>query len=152
MEMPLPIGADMVMHSQVVPDEDAFGTEVVDNDRLAHIVYVLSAFRSLMSDLLVSRLDLAYALATSHEFHVTARIYILRNTESKRKLLAASSSCGAILKEQNWNYKLPSSDGRCTEVILKPAITQEQVYVVADLQMNSVTIEIQMSEVYFQSF
>ncbi|MCO5612323.1 hypothetical protein L7F22_066589 [Adiantum nelumboides] len=61
-EMPLQIGADMVMHSQVVPDEDAFGTEVADSDRLAHIVHVLSAFGSLMSDLLVSRPDLAYAV------------------------------------------------------------------------------------------
>ncbi|MCO5580600.1 hypothetical protein L7F22_034470 [Adiantum nelumboides] len=61
-EMPLPVGADMVMHSQVVPDEDAFGTEVADSDKLAHIVHVLSAFGSLMSDLLVSRPDLAYAI------------------------------------------------------------------------------------------
>ncbi|MCO5548306.1 hypothetical protein L7F22_001763 [Adiantum nelumboides] len=61
-ETPLPVGADMVMHNQVVPDEDAFGTEVADRDRLAHIVHVLSAFTSLMSDLLVSRRDLAYAV------------------------------------------------------------------------------------------
>ncbi|MCO5562310.1 hypothetical protein L7F22_015936 [Adiantum nelumboides] len=61
-DMPLPNDDDMVMHSQVVPDEDAYGTEVADKDRLAHIVHVLSTFRSLMSDLLVSRPDLAYAI------------------------------------------------------------------------------------------
>ncbi|MCO5612539.1 hypothetical protein L7F22_066807 [Adiantum nelumboides] len=47
---------------QMVPDEDAFGTEVADRDRLAHIVHVSSAFGSLMCDLLVSRPDLAYAV------------------------------------------------------------------------------------------
>ena len=60
-DMPLPDDADMVMHGQVVP-EDAYGTEVADRDRLAHIVHVSSAFGSLMSDLLVSRPDLAYAV------------------------------------------------------------------------------------------
>ena len=60
-EMPLPDDADMVMHGQVVP-EDAYGTEVADKDRLAHIVHVSSAFGSLMSDLLVSRPDLAYTV------------------------------------------------------------------------------------------
>ena len=60
-EMPLPDDADMVMHGQVVP-EDAYGTEVADRDRLAEIVQVSSAFGSLMSDLLVSRPDLAYAV------------------------------------------------------------------------------------------
>ncbi|MCO5569950.1 hypothetical protein L7F22_023664 [Adiantum nelumboides] len=39
-EMPLPVGADTLMHSQVVLDEDAYGTEVVDRNRLAHIVHV----------------------------------------------------------------------------------------------------------------
>ncbi|MCO5566521.1 hypothetical protein L7F22_020198 [Adiantum nelumboides] len=52
----------MVMHSQVVLDEDAFRTDVADNDRLAHIVNVSSAFGSLMFDLLVSRPDLAYGV------------------------------------------------------------------------------------------
>ncbi|MCO5546804.1 hypothetical protein L7F22_000240 [Adiantum nelumboides] len=61
-EMPLPVGADMVMHSQVVPDENAYGTEVADRDRLAHVVHVLSALGSLMSELLVSRPKLAYAV------------------------------------------------------------------------------------------
>ncbi|MCO5558801.1 hypothetical protein L7F22_012388 [Adiantum nelumboides] len=61
-EMPLPISADTLMHSQVVLDEDTYGTEVADRDRLAHIVHVLSAFGSLMSDLLVLRPDLAYAV------------------------------------------------------------------------------------------
>ncbi|MCO5559076.1 hypothetical protein L7F22_012668 [Adiantum nelumboides] len=60
--MPLLVGADMVMHSQVVPDEDAFGTEVVNSDRLARIVHVWSAFGSLMFDLLVLRPNLAYAI------------------------------------------------------------------------------------------
>ena len=59
--MPLPDDGDMVMHGQVVP-EDADGTEVADRDRLVEIVQVSSAFGSLMSDLLVSRLDLAYAV------------------------------------------------------------------------------------------
>ena len=59
--MSLPDDADMVMHGQVVP-EDAYGTEVVDRDRLAEIVQVSSAFGSLMSDLLVSRPDLDYAV------------------------------------------------------------------------------------------
>ncbi|MCO5578622.1 hypothetical protein L7F22_032466 [Adiantum nelumboides] len=61
-DMPFPNDANMVMHSQVVSDEDAYGTEVVDKDRLAHIVHVSSAFGSLMSDLLVSRSDLAYGV------------------------------------------------------------------------------------------
>ncbi|MCO5561440.1 hypothetical protein L7F22_015061 [Adiantum nelumboides] len=38
-----------------IPDEDAYGTKVDDRDRLAHIVNVLLAFGSLISDLLVSR-------------------------------------------------------------------------------------------------
>ena len=42
--------------------EDAYGTEVADRDRLDEIVQVSSAFWSLMSDLLVSRPDLAYAV------------------------------------------------------------------------------------------
>ncbi|MCO5564550.1 hypothetical protein L7F22_018214 [Adiantum nelumboides] len=46
----------------VVPDEDAYGTDVADRDRLAHIVHVSSAFGSLMSDLLVLRPALAYAV------------------------------------------------------------------------------------------
>ncbi|MCO5587710.1 hypothetical protein L7F22_041661 [Adiantum nelumboides] len=33
--VPLPVGADMVMHSQVVSDEDAYGIEVADMDRQA---------------------------------------------------------------------------------------------------------------------
>ncbi|MCO5571461.1 hypothetical protein L7F22_025201 [Adiantum nelumboides] len=41
--------------------DDALGIEVADKDRLAHIVYVLSAFGSLMFDLLDLRPDLAYA-------------------------------------------------------------------------------------------
>ncbi|MCO5597462.1 hypothetical protein L7F22_051540 [Adiantum nelumboides] len=61
-DMPLPTDVHIVMHSQVVLDEDACGTEVVDKDRLAHIVHVLSAFKSLMSNLLVSRPDLGYAV------------------------------------------------------------------------------------------
>ncbi|MCO5564375.1 hypothetical protein L7F22_018035 [Adiantum nelumboides] len=61
-DIPLLDDVDMVMHSQVVLDEDAHGTDVADRDRLVHIVYVLSAFGSLMSDLLVSRPDLAYAV------------------------------------------------------------------------------------------
>ena len=60
-DMPLPNDADTVMHGLVVP-EDAYGTEVADRDRLAHIVHVSSAFGSLMSDLMVSRPDLAYAV------------------------------------------------------------------------------------------
>ena len=61
--MPLLDDADMVMHGQVVP-KDVYGTEVADRDRLymAEIVQVSSAFGSLMSDLLVSRPDLAYAV------------------------------------------------------------------------------------------
>ena len=59
--MPLPDDADMVMHGQVLP-EDAYGTKFVIRDRLAQIVQVSSAFGSLMSDLLVSRPDLAYAV------------------------------------------------------------------------------------------
>ncbi|MCO5604643.1 hypothetical protein L7F22_058813 [Adiantum nelumboides] len=60
--MPLPDEADMVMHNQVILDEDACGTEVADKDRLAPIVHVSSALGSLMSDLLVSRPDLAYSV------------------------------------------------------------------------------------------
>ena len=59
-DMPLP-DADMVMHGQVVP-EDAFGAELADRDRLAQIAHVLSAFGSLMYDILLSRPDLAYAV------------------------------------------------------------------------------------------
>ncbi|MCO5591111.1 hypothetical protein L7F22_045088 [Adiantum nelumboides] len=55
-------GACCSARQEVVPDEDAYGTEVADRDRLAHIVHVSSAFGSLMSDLLVSRPDLAYAI------------------------------------------------------------------------------------------
>ncbi|MCO5592710.1 hypothetical protein L7F22_046713 [Adiantum nelumboides] len=61
-DMLLPNDADMVMHSQVVLGEDAYGTEVADRDRLAHIVHISSAFGSLTSDLLVLRPDLGYAV------------------------------------------------------------------------------------------
>ncbi len=60
-DMPLPGGADMLMHGQVVP-EDAYGAEVADRVRLAEIVQVSSAFGSLMYDMLLSRPELAYAV------------------------------------------------------------------------------------------
>ena len=60
--MPLPDDADMVMHGQVVR-EHAYGIEVADRDRLAYVVQAsLASFGSLMSNLLVSRPDLTYAV------------------------------------------------------------------------------------------
>lgn len=59
-DMPLP-DADMVMHGQVVL-EDAYSIEVAESDRLAEIIQVSLAFGSLMSNLLVSKPDLAYVI------------------------------------------------------------------------------------------
>ena len=71
--MPLPSDVDILPRhledTQAIPvlsgPEDAkyaYGAELANRVRLAEIAHVLSAFESLLSDLLVSRPDLAYAV------------------------------------------------------------------------------------------